>query len=403
MKILAINNIYPPAQLGGYEQLCFDVVEGLKRYGHSVCVLTSDIGVDKDIREKGIKRILKLDTRFLGKRSVGPIRSVKSNNLVFSQVLVEFDPDVIFVWNLECIGRLLMRQIAGSGKKVLYHLSSPWILQDDTVASLVKMSKGFSILNAVKAVLRPVIRRADVLYDPKENVIENASFSCQSLQNTVLSAGIRVKNSFVVHEGIVIDGLPQRDWDVKPLGSRLRLLYAGQLERHKGVHTAILSVTKLVQMGNDVNLTVIGKGDPEYERYLRTLVESSGLSDRVSFLSPVSRDLLGSVVIDHDVLLFPSIWEEPWSLMLLIGMACGIAVVGTSTGGSREILVHGINSLVFSAGDEVELANRVRMLDEDRLLLMKLGRSASKLVRSQYGLEVMIDRMEKIVQKVKNS
>ena len=87
-------------------------------------------------------------------------------------------------------------------------------------------------------------------------------------------------------------------------------------------------------------------------------------------------------------------------LMLLIGMACGIAVVGTSTGGSGELLVDRENALVFPAGDDAALADRVRELDEDRSLLQRLGNTAAKLVRSCHDLETMTDAMEKYLRRV---
>ena len=42
MHILFLSNFYPPASRGGYEQWCQEVLEGLRRRGHDVLVLTSD-------------------------------------------------------------------------------------------------------------------------------------------------------------------------------------------------------------------------------------------------------------------------------------------------------------------------------------------------------------------------
>ena len=42
MKILAITNLYPPQELGGYGRSISDFVWGFIRLGHDVEVLTSD-------------------------------------------------------------------------------------------------------------------------------------------------------------------------------------------------------------------------------------------------------------------------------------------------------------------------------------------------------------------------
>ena len=41
MKLLFITNLYPPHSIGGYEEVCHDIAEGLKQRGHTVVILTS--------------------------------------------------------------------------------------------------------------------------------------------------------------------------------------------------------------------------------------------------------------------------------------------------------------------------------------------------------------------------
>ena len=45
MRILFVSSQYPPYELGGYEQLCYEVKEELVSRGHEVRVLTSRYGV----------------------------------------------------------------------------------------------------------------------------------------------------------------------------------------------------------------------------------------------------------------------------------------------------------------------------------------------------------------------
>ena len=47
MRILVINNLYPPYSLGGYEERIATVVRGLRGRGHAVRVITSQVGTDK--------------------------------------------------------------------------------------------------------------------------------------------------------------------------------------------------------------------------------------------------------------------------------------------------------------------------------------------------------------------
>ena len=46
MRILLINNLFPPGFIGGYELGVYDVARGLQAAGHDVRVITSDFFLD---------------------------------------------------------------------------------------------------------------------------------------------------------------------------------------------------------------------------------------------------------------------------------------------------------------------------------------------------------------------
>ncbi|NLT73864.1 MAG: glycosyltransferase family 4 protein, partial [Chloroflexi bacterium] len=49
MRILFLTNYYPPYEVGGYEQLCRDMVVALSARGHVCEVLTSTSGVVRGV------------------------------------------------------------------------------------------------------------------------------------------------------------------------------------------------------------------------------------------------------------------------------------------------------------------------------------------------------------------
>src|SRR5688572_32391011 len=62
MRILALTNLYPPHYLGGYELICYMVVNELRARGHDVEVITSDhvVSGKSSVQEKGIERALRI-------------------------------------------------------------------------------------------------------------------------------------------------------------------------------------------------------------------------------------------------------------------------------------------------------------------------------------------------------
>jgi glycosyltransferase involved in cell wall biosynthesis len=65
-----------------------------------------------------------------------------------------------------------------------------------------------------------------------------------------------------------------------------------------------------------------------------------------------------------DVLVFPSVWDEPFGLVPIEAMACGVPVVASGTGGSSEFLADGTNCVLFTRGDHDSLAAALMRLAE---------------------------------------
>jgi len=95
----------------------------------------------------------------------------------------------------------------------------------------------------------------------------------------------------------------------------------------------------------------------------------------------------------HDALLFTSEWEEPFALTPLEAMASGLPVVGTTTGGSRELLRHGENALTYTAGQPEELAARIIELDRHPSLRGRLAATGHAEI-GRFAEPVIVDQIE---------
>jgi glycosyltransferase involved in cell wall biosynthesis len=123
-------------------------------------------------------------------------------------------------------------------------------------------------------------------------------------------------------------------------------------------------------------------------------VTALGLDDIVRFTGKLDRSLLPQLYRDHDILIFPSIWDEPFAITPLEAMASGLPVVATTTGGSSEIFKDNENSLTFPAGDGEACADAIIRLSEDMTLYDSIRQRARELVLSHFTLEHMVDRIE---------
>jgi teichuronic acid biosynthesis glycosyltransferase TuaC len=108
-------------------------------------------------------------------------------------------------------------------------------------------------------------------------------------------------------------------------------LSVGHLIPRKAHDLVIRSLERLP----DAHLWIAGAG-PE-ERHLREVANSTGLTNRVTFLGAISQDGLRTYYTAADVLVLASS-REGWANVLLEAMACGTPVVASNVWGTPEVV-----------------------------------------------------------------
>jgi glycogen synthase len=399
MKILVISNFYPPHFIGGYELGCKDVVEGLRSRGHEVRVLTSTHGVGRRTDDGHVHRWLVARLHPPAGRAsrwTAVIGAEVQNQAGVRQAIRLFCPDVIYVWNVWYASLSLALEAERAGVPINYYVSDLW-------PTRWKEDSGVFMLNAphrsagrvVQWMARLVIRAAGAripAYRPALRFLQSTS---DFIRRSVLAAGYGPDRTWVIPWAVDLDRFrpgPVR-WPVK------RVLYAGQLIQHKGVHTALEAFARVAKTdaGADLRFTLAGGAafTPEYEHRLRRIAADAGVADRVVFLGQVPRGELADLYADHDVLIFPSEWDEPFSISLVEAMAAGLAIVATATGGTPEIAWPEDNALVFPAGSSEGCAAQLARLLADRPLYEAIRRRARETAAAGFSFPRMLDQVEK--------
>jgi glycosyltransferase involved in cell wall biosynthesis len=318
-----------------------------------------------------------------------------TNQRSFRRLCRTFRPDVVYLWNLTHVSPCVAFTAERLGLPVAYFVSDNWLAQWDRVPWLYRWTHRPQrpFRRAGWQLCRLLLRTVGLLPPNRLPDLRYAQFASHHLKAEAMRAGLPVGDTRVIHWGVDVNAFPFR----RPSGAAERLLFVGQVVWHKGVHTALEALQLLVQKHGhrDATLTVAGGSVlPDYERRVRESVASLGLQDRVTFVGPTPRAQLPGLYQKHDILVFPSIWDEPFSIVVLEAMSSGLAVVGTQTGGSVEILEDGRNALVFPAGDPGVCAAQLSRLLHDGVLFEHVRRNGRRAIEERFGLTVMLDRVE---------
>jgi glycosyltransferase involved in cell wall biosynthesis len=135
-------------------------------------------------------------------------------------------------------------------------------------------------------------------------------------------------------------------------------------------------------------------GNERSELRLRELAASLGLGERLRLLG--FREDIETVLGAADVLAVPSTRPEPLGLVALEGAAAGLPVVASDHGGVREAVRHGETGLLVPPGDTAALAGALRLLADDPDLAGRLGAAGAELVRTDFGRERMLDKVQDV-------
>ncbi len=123
--------------------------------------------------------------------------------------------------------------------------------------------------------------------------------------------------------------------------------------------------------------------DPEVQR-LREVAARAGVADRVVFRGRVGREDLPALFRSADVAVCVP-WYEPFGIVPLEAMACGVPVVASAVGGIIDTVVHGRTGVHVPPRRPDVLAEALADLlcDDDRL--HALGRAGARRSRAKYS------------------
>jgi glycogen(starch) synthase len=174
-----------------------------------------------------------------------------------------------------------------------------------------------------------------------------------------------------------------------PLPERF-LLFVGKLEDNKG---ARLLVPAVAAAKTGLPLVVLGEGSLAHE----VKMDATAAGVPLVLRGWAYRDDVLRAMARATVLVFPSLWPEPLSRVLLEALALGTPVAAMETGGTREILVDGESGLLVR--DPAGLAEAVARLAADEPLRARLSAGARERARA-FSPPALVPRYEAVYRRL---
>jgi glycosyltransferase involved in cell wall biosynthesis len=177
----------------------------------------------------------------------------------------------------------------------------------------------------------------------------------------------------------------------KRLSPKIKILYLGSLTRYKGIHVLLKAVC-----GLDCHVDVYGSG--MLKRNLERYSDLNNLD--VMFHAPVDYSVVPLLYQNADIVVFPSLWPEPFGRIAIEAMASGTIVVGSRVGGIAETIESGVGMLV-EPGNIVELRDVLKTLIYDKRKRLRMGKKGRQVVQFKYDKSVVLRKLVQFYMRVK--
>ncbi|MES4833442.1 glycosyltransferase, partial [Streptomyces anthocyanicus] len=120
-----------------------------------------------------------------------------------------------------------------------------------------------------------------------------------------------------------------------------------------------------------------------------------GVADRVRLLGAVDPDDMPALLRSSDLVLCTPVYE-PFGIVPLEAMACGVPVLATDVGGHRDSVADGVTGRLVAPQDPGAVAAAARELLADERLRRQYGRNGRERVLRHYTWARVADGAEQV-------
>jgi rhamnosyl/mannosyltransferase len=248
------------------------------------------------------------------------------------------------------------------------------------------------LLRFYKPFLKMFLRRADVILPTSPPLIGSSPWLKPHAHKC-----IAVPMGVPLEQYARTPDLESRAAAIRAAHDRPIVLFVGQLRYYKGLHFLLQAMRDI-----EAHLIVVGEGREGQD--LVRHVERLGIEEQVEFVGERTGDELLAYYFAADVFCLPShLRAEAFSLAQVEAMACGLPVVSCAVGtGVEWVNRDGVTGYVVPPAMPEKISGALTRLLRNPKLRRELSRNALERAQKEFGLTLMLERLEIIYQWVLN-
>jgi len=331
MKIIIFNTLYYPNFIGGAEKSVQNLADGYLNKGHDILVVSTTYKADYSDIVNGV-RVHYINTRNIywgfnneKQNSIEKAiwHGIDSYNFFLSKniraILENEKPDIVHTNNISGFSVNVWKIISDLGIKIVhtlrdYHLLCPNVTMYKNGKNCIKQCSTCKIYSIPK---KKLSSKVNALVGISDYILEK-HLKMGYFPNITLNKVI----------GNNVGNINSKKKDFNP--EKIVFGFIGQLSENKGIDLLLAVFNKLNSYSN-WTLIIAGKGDEAFTMLLKNKYRS----ERITFMGVVKPEKFYSKI---DVLVVPSLWQEPYGRVVVEGIRQKKMVIGSKRGGIIDLL-----------------------------------------------------------------
>lgn len=374
MKIAIINNLYPPFDRGGAEQVVVRSVQGLLEAGHEVVVVTAcpnGAYTEKNgkltvYRSKPKNLFFYTNARYHS----WPVRLLWHVLDIFNwgtayrvrNILKKEKPDIVHTHTLMGLSFLIPLVIRRLGLRHIHTIHDVQLVEPSAmiIKSKEKSWRYTGLPSRVyTALMKKMVGSPAVVLSPSNFLLD-----------FYLSRGFfRGSQTFVLRNPATFF-VSIKNQNIK--NECLRFLYVGQVEEHKGARFLAESFASWREKEKiPAELRIVGDGS-----LLNDLKQKFGGREDMLICGRVKHEDLPDFYSSSDMVVVPSLCYENSPTVIFESLFFGVPVLASRIEGISELIKEGENGFTFAAGDGESLIEKLSWCAKNRETLFSLREKA---------------------------
>ncbi len=215
------------------------------------------------------------------------------------------------------------------------------------------------------------------------------------LRRALVNNGI--KNVVTIHNGIDLNSWTTSDESVADfkrkhdLEDKKIVLFGGRLSGAKGGESIVKAMAVVARRCPKAVLLIAGREDG-YASVIKDIAKKENILNRLVFTGWLDHKEMVVTYRGSNVVVFPSVYLDPFGLVVIEAMAAQKPVVATCYGGAHEIVVDGETGYIVNPNNIDSFAEKILGLLKDEARAQMMGQKGRERVAKNFTLKQQIEK-----------